>query len=89
MDVLWLRYEDLIKDWEAGVDQALSFYGLASTPTRIAEAVDRVRQSPRNQSRINVGQAGRGSTILSDAQRERARSLARFYPEVDFSSIGW
>ncbi len=89
LDVLWLRYEDLIKDWGAGVDQALSFYGLEASPTRIAEAIDRVRESPRNVSRINVGRVGRGNSILSDAQRERARSLARFYPEVDFSSIGW
>lgn len=89
LDVLWLRYEDLIKDWGAGIDKALSFYGLDASPSRITDAIERVQGGSRTQSRINVGRAGRGGIILSDEQRERARSLARFYPGVDFSSIGW
>ena len=89
LDVLWLSYEDLIKDWGAGVEKALEFYGIDSSPSRIADAIRFVQDGPQERSRINVGRAGRGSLLLSDEQRSRARGLARFYPEVDFSSVGW
>jgi hypothetical protein len=89
LDVLWLRYEDLIKDWADGITQALDFYGLDASPTRISSAIETVQEGSRKKSRINVGRAGRGGAILTDAQRERARALTRFYPDVDFSSIGW
>ena len=89
LDVLWLRYEDLIADWAAGVEQALKFYGLEANPSRIEDAIKSVEGGSRERSRINVGRAGRGHEILSDQQRARARSLARYYPQVDFSSVGW
>jgi len=89
LDVLWLRYEDLIEDWAAGIGQALEFYGIEASAARIADAIAKVEGGSRERSRINVGRAGRGHEILTDEQRARARALARYYPQVDFSSVEW
>lgn len=89
LDLLWLRYEDLIADWAGGVSEVLRFYGLPADSSAIAAAIENVKEGSRQRSRINVGRAGRGGALLTEEQRKRARALARFFPDLDFSEVGW
>jgi hypothetical protein len=87
IDALWLSYDDLIQDWPAGVRSVLDFYGIATPEERIRTALEHLESGDRRDVRLNVGVAGRGAE-LTEAQRDRIRAQAAFYPWVDFSSVG-
>jgi len=86
MDVLNLRYEELIGDPVDALQRILDFYGIdkprMDPATAWAEAADSGR------TRRNVGRPGRGADLFSEAQVQKVRDLAAYFPNTDFSSIG-
>lgn len=87
LDILWLTYEELTRTKAASVAKVLEFYGLGA-PVRAVEQKIRETESEKRKTRFNKGVAGRGESGLSDLQKERIRSLARFYPSTDFGRVG-
>jgi len=86
IDLLWVRYEDLMADKEATVKKILEFQGIQRTGDQIAEAVARTT-GQGEKTRRNVGVSGRGQQILTELQVNRVHELARFYPWVDFAPL--
>jgi hypothetical protein len=41
----------------------------------------------RKKTRKNMGISGRGS-LLSDEQKQKIRTMARYYPQINFSVLG-
>ena len=65
-----------------------AFHGLDSPAADCAAAVGAIEGDPDNDKTcFNKGKAGRGKEPTK-AQRERIRSLARAYPDVDFGPLG-
>ena len=87
LEISWLRYEDLISDKRAAVQQVLNFYGLGAQQKAV-EAKIRETESEARKIRFNKGVAGRGTTGLSDQQKERIRRFSKYYPTTDFGRIG-
>lgn len=85
-EALFLTYEEARADWGAALRRVADFYGLACRDEAIAGAVERA-QAQRSATRFNRGVVGRGTTLLSAEQKQRIASFARYYPEIDFSSI--
>lgn len=86
LEVVWLHYEDMIRDKAGTVERLLSFYGLSAERTAIEHAVA-TTESDARRNRFNKGVAGRGE-ILTAKQKERIAALARHYPSADFTSVG-
>lgn len=87
LEISWLRYEDLISDKPAAIQQVLNFYGLGA-PQKAVEAKIRETESEARKIRFNKGVAGRGSAGLSDQQKERVCRFSKYYPTTDFGRIG-
>jgi tetratricopeptide (TPR) repeat protein len=87
LEISWLRYEDLISDKPAAIQQVLNFYGLGAQQKAV-EAKIRETESEARKIRFNKGVAGRGTTGLSDQQKERIRRFSKYYPTTDFGRIG-
>ncbi len=87
IDVQWLTYEELIADKTTSVLKVLEFYGLGAALRGVEQRIREIESEGRR-IRFNKGVAGRGKSGLSDTQKERIRSLARYYPATDFSRIG-
>ena len=86
--LLWMVYEEVIRDWPAAVACALRFSGIEKPREVVEAALTRVSEKPRERIRFNKGVVGRGEESLTAAQRKRVRELARHYPDVDFAPIG-
>jgi hypothetical protein len=87
VDVRWLTYEELIADKTTNILKVLEFYGLGAARRGVEQRIREIESEGRK-IRFNKGVTGRGKTGLSDRQKERIRSLARYYPATDFSRIG-
>jgi len=87
VEILWLSYEEMIKDKAASMQKVLGFYGLGA-PAKGIEYTIRQIESQKGKTRFNKGVAGRGETGLNDAQKERIIRLARYYPSTDLTRIG-
>lgn len=78
-------YEDLVADPAGEVVGICEHFGLEVDRPSIDAAVKRSERQP---TRLNLGVIGRGSA-LSDAQHARLAAMRGFYPDIDFSSIGF
>jgi len=87
LEILWLSYEELIRDKAGSVLKVLEFYGLGASRRGLGERIREIESQERN-NRFNKGIAGRGQTGLTDAQKEKIHLLKRFYPSTDFGRIG-
>lgn len=87
LEIFWLGYEELIKEKPASITSVLKFYGLGA-PTRGIEQRIREAESEKGRTRFNKGVAGRGDSKLSESQKDRICSYARYFPTTDFSRIG-
>jgi hypothetical protein len=87
LDTMWLSYEDVINDKPKAVNDVLGFYGLSASLRGIVERIGEIEIEKRR-TRFNKGVSGRGESRLSDVQKDRIRSYARYYPTTDFSRIG-
>ncbi|NOT62087.1 MAG: hypothetical protein HOP19_17880 [Acidobacteria bacterium] len=90
LDVLWLSYEEMLKDKPAAVARVLDFYGLSRERAEIETAINAVegRGEQPQFNKFNRGVAGRGQAQLSAAQQARIAALQRFYPATDFRLLG-
>lgn len=86
IDTLWLTYEELVKDWAAGIRSVLDFYRQEHSEAEVQSALETMKQR-RQQTRMNKGVVGRGQA-LTQAQKDRIIGMTRFYPWVDFSPVG-
>lgn len=87
IDVHWLTYEEMIEDKTASVLKVLEFYGLGAARRGVEQRIKEIESDSRR-NRFNKGVAGRGKAVLNDKQKDRIRSLARYYPGTDLSRIG-
>ena len=87
LDLMWLSYDELIKNKPKAVKDVLSFYGLGAPLHGIEQRITEIESEKRG-TRYNKGVAGRGESKLSDAQKQRIRSYARYFPTTDFVRIG-
>jgi hypothetical protein len=87
LDLMWLSYEDLIKNKPLAVKNILGFYGLSASIRGIEQRIGEV-ESEKQRTRFNKGISGRGKSKLSDNQKSRIKSYARYYPTTNFSRIG-
>jgi len=87
LHLMWLNYEDLIRDKPKTVVDVLGFYGLAAPSRGIAQRIDEIEVEKRG-TRFNKGIAGRGALRLSQEQKLRIERYARYYPATDFARLG-
>jgi hypothetical protein len=86
MNVLWLTYDQLIRDPLATVHAALAQAGVEVEELRIRAAISAI---DRSKTRFNVGVSGRGHALLNSKQRAEIRAIASVYNNAcDFSLIG-
>jgi len=86
LDCRLLRYEDMIADKQGTLESLAGFYGLDKSAADCAGAIELV-DGRKDKTHFNKGQAGRGGE-LSEAQQDRIRHLASYYPDVDFGPVG-
>ncbi len=87
LEMLWLTYEEMIKDKVSTVEKILEFNGL-DAPREIINAKIAEIESDGEKNRFNKGVSGRGKIVLSDAQKTRIKNLARHFPSTDFGLLG-
>ena len=85
--ILWLTYEELMRDKPAAVARVLAFHGLGAPEEKITAALAAQESDPRR-NRFNAGLSGRGQSALTPAQHARLRHLAAAYPAAGFTSFG-
>ncbi len=88
IETLWMKYEEVIADWGAALEAVSQFYGMDKSKQEITVSLEQTREMQKQKTRLNVGVSGRGLNSLTEQQKERIVSMARFYPWVDFSMIG-
>lgn len=86
LDILTISYEALMRDPTATLDRILIHIDRPDLRTEIAAAWEGAAGD--SDTRRNVGRIGRGRAEFSEAQTERVRRLATYYPTTDFSVIG-
>jgi hypothetical protein len=86
--MLWLRFEDAVKDWPSALKATLEFYGVRKSDAEIREALERTYQLDSKVNRVNVAKTKGSKVVLSERQKRNISRLASFYPWVDFSPIG-
>lgn len=80
-----VRYEDLVLGGPKRQAEFLVSRGIATCAEDVAASLARIDPVT---TRLNVGKAGRGGTLLSPEQREWIANLTRHYSDVDFTPIG-
>jgi len=85
--VKWLTYEEMIVDKAATIDTILNFYGMSAPIGAISQKIAEI-ESDGEKNRFNKGISGRGKILLSETQRARIVSLAKYFPSTDFSLLG-
>jgi hypothetical protein len=87
VELMWLSYEEMIKDKAGSIRKVLGFYGLGA-PAKGVEYTIKQIESQKERTRFNKGVAGRGEIGLNHAQKDRILRLARYYPSTDLSRLG-
>lgn len=87
-DVFWVVYDEIIKDWVAGIKSILEHVDSDTDESLIRESVARIRSMPDATNRINKGMVGRGRKILSEAQRKKIAGIAREFELTNYGRIG-
>jgi Sulfotransferase domain len=82
---LWVDYESLCGDPGGQLKRICEYLGVTHCEERIEAAIC---SAAGEQTRMNVGGAGRGAKMLSAAQKARIGQLRGYYPHIDFSAIG-
>lgn len=86
-DTLWIKYDEITSDRAGVVNRILDYYKIKCDQRSVEHAI--ISATVSNETRLNVGVSGRGKTSLTDLQKDRIRKLAVYYPEVDFSGLGF
>ena len=81
---LLVTYEKMIPNTFDTLKEIVSFCNIHATSRDIENSID----NATNQStRKNVGRSGRGDSLPDDV-KEKIYNMTKFYPNVDFSTIG-
>jgi len=88
VDALWLGFDELTGDTANTLQRVVEFLRLEVGDARAREAAGLLARQRARLPKFNQGVTGRGAALLSDAQRERIRSLTAYYPALDFSVLG-
>jgi len=83
--ILWTSYKSLVCDPKSCLERILEFCEVDVHVDDVEAALDGVDEK---KSRFNRGVIGRGGDGLSNSQKERIGNMARYFPDIDFSSIG-
>ncbi len=87
LEMLWLTYEEMVSDKPGTVRRILDLYDV-----RLSEGVLEAKiadiEGEKDKNRFNKGKTGRGSDVLTNAERDRITSLARYFPKADFRPFG-
>ncbi len=86
-ELVFLTYEEMLEDKASFFDKvfnAIPFKKAELSASSEAELYEKVK----GKSRFNKGRTGRGKEILSEAQINRIKGFARYYPSYDFSPLG-
>ena len=87
LEMLWMRYQDMIADKPAALARVARFYGIDAPPVKVASSIA-AAEGDRGATRFNKGVVGRGLALLTAEQRARMVRLASAYRGLDFSPIG-
>lgn len=87
LEIFWLNYEEFVADKPLSIENILRFYGLGAPMHGINRTIKETESDARG-NRFNKGVAGRGKVKLSETQKERIQSFARYFPSTDFGRIG-
>jgi tetratricopeptide (TPR) repeat protein len=87
LQIMWLTYEDLVRDKAGSITKVLNFYGLGASVLDIERKIKETESGARK-NRFNKGIVGRGSTGTSDSQKQRIRQYVKYYPSTDFRLLG-
>ncbi|MBI9046535.1 MAG: sulfotransferase domain-containing protein [Anaerolineaceae bacterium] len=87
LEILWLTYEEMIPNKKETVNRVLGHLGIRKTDAEIEMAIQKVDQK-KKETLFNKGIVGRGEKELSQLQKRRIVSYARYYPRVDFTKFG-
>jgi hypothetical protein len=82
--ILLISYEELVSDPFHQIKRIIQWIGIEKTDDEINVSIV---SSMNNKTRKNVGILGRG-TILSFDQKQRIRTMADYYPNIDFKFLG-
>lgn len=87
VELLWVRYEDMIPDKAGTLRRIADFCGLDAADAQIDACIAEV-DGDRARTRFNKGIAGRGDEAFTPVQKDLVRDLTRAFPSIDFSPIG-
>ena len=87
LDARLVSYDAMIADKPGTLAAILAHQGLTKSAQECAAAIAAV-DGGAAQTRLNKGVGGRGVAALTEAQKDRIRRLAGYYPDIDFSAVG-
>jgi hypothetical protein len=85
---LWLIYDEVISDWNKTLRIVVDFYRINKTDEEIDLALHQTAAKSKRKTRLNKGISGRSRAALTEEQKNKIVSMARFYPGTDFAKIG-
>jgi hypothetical protein len=83
--MLFVRYEDLVKDPSEILGKVLLFLDETRAPAEINEAITRAGSRG---TRLNKGVSGRGNQLLNERHKAKIREMRQYYSHIDFSMVG-
>ncbi len=83
--ILWTSYESLVTCPKSFLERILEFCEMDVYVKQVEDALDEIDEK---KSRFNKGIVGRGVDSLTDFQKEKMRNMTRYFPDIDFSTIG-
>lgn len=87
IDCLWATYDELMAEPVSQLTRILEQLGFPQPADRVERAII-TANADRGAIRFNKGVTGRGSQLLSDEQKARVIALTRYYPDINFASLG-
>ena len=87
LDCKLVTYDDMIADKRGTLAAIVAHQGLKKSAAECAAAITAV-DGGAAPTRLNKGVGGRGVATLTEAQKDRIRRLAGYYPDIDFSVVG-
>lgn len=87
LEMKWVTFEQIVSNKSGAIADILSFYGI-SAPHEFIEQKINENEEKKDTNRFNKGIVGRGTTVLSETQRDRIKDLAKAFPSTDFGIIG-
>jgi len=85
--IKFVKYENFNAKPAEAIKDITEFIGFEIEIKQIEESMKKVKLLSKDKNRINKGVVNRGDTLLSEVQKEKIASFAKYYPDIDFESI--